>query len=166
MPEESLADAFYGELRDILDAERQLVVALGKLAEEASNEELQQAFQLHLEETEVQVERVEQAFQETGKAARSKSCKGMKGLISESNEILKKKDPGPVRDALLIAGAQKVEHYEIAAYGTLCTWAKMLGYDSALELLKQNIAEEEATDEKLTMLAETVNQEAAPAMEG
>jgi ferritin-like metal-binding protein YciE len=159
MSAESLADAFYHELRDILGAERQLTSALQKLAENATDPELQQALQIHLEETEGQIQRVEQAFADTGKAARAKTCKAMKGLISEADDLLKKEDPSAARDAMLIANAQKVEHYEIAAYGTLCTWAKLLGYDNALELLKQNIEEEKAADEKLTTIAESINHE-------
>jgi ferritin-like metal-binding protein YciE len=163
MSVESLADAFYHELRDMLSAEKQLTAALKKLAENATDPRLQEAFQMHLEETEAQVERIEQAFEETGKAARAKTCKAMKGLLAEGEELLEKEDPSPVRDAMLIACAQKVEHYEIATYGTLCTWAKLLGYDNALQLLKQTIEEEKVTDEKLTELAESINHESVSA---
>jgi ferritin-like metal-binding protein YciE len=159
MSAESLADAFYNELRDVLSAERQLTAALKKLAEGASDPQLQEAFQMHLDETEGQVQRLEQAFEETGKAPRAKTCKAMKGLIAEGDELLKKEEASPVRDAMLIAAAQKVEHYEIATYGTLCTWAKLLGYDNALLLLKQNIEEEKTADEKLTAIAESINHE-------
>jgi ferritin-like metal-binding protein YciE len=157
---ESLADAFYDELRDVLSAERQLVSALPKVAKAASDPKLQEAIQSHLEETKVQVERVEQAFAETGKAARAKTCEAMKGLIEETDELIKKEDPSPALDAMLIAGAQKVEHYEIAVYGTLCTWAETLGYTKALELLKQTIEEEKMADEKLSDIAESINYEA------
>jgi ferritin-like metal-binding protein YciE len=158
---ESLADAFYNELRDVLSAERQLVEALPKMAEKASSPELRQAIESHLAETERHVQRVEQAFGETGKAARAKSCEAMKGLIDEGEELLKKDAEPAVKDAVMIAAAQKVEHYEIATYGTLCTWAKALGYSQAAELLKQNIDEEEAADRKLTEIAETsVNRQA------
>lgn len=157
---ESLADAFYDELRDVLSAERQLVSALPKMAKAASDPQLKDAIQSHLAETEKQVERVEQAFAETGKAARAKTCEAMKGLIEESEELVKKEDPSPALDAMLIAGAQKVEHYEIATYGTLCTWAETLGYTKALELLKQNIDEEKMCDEKLSDIAQAINYDA------
>lgn len=157
MSVESLADAFYHELRDILSAERKLTSALRKLAENVDSTDLQQAFRMHLDETEAHVERVEQAFGDTGKAARAKTCEAMQGLITETNELIEKEKSSPVRDAMLIACAQKVEHYEIATYGTLCTWAKLLGYQNALELLKQNIEDEKAADETLTEIAESIN---------
>jgi ferritin-like metal-binding protein YciE len=164
MPMESLANAFYEELRDALSAERQLTKALPKMAKNASSPELKKAIEEHLAETEKQVERVEQAFEDTGKAARAKTCEAMKGLIEEGEEILEKDAEPAVKDALMIAAAQKVEHYEIATYGTLCTWAKVLGYDNALQLLKQNIDEEEQADMKLSKIAESINEQAlAPA---
>lgn len=155
---DSLADAFYDELRDALSAERQLVKALPKMAKKASNEKLRTAFQSHLEETKKQVERVEKAFEDTGKSARSKKCEAMDGLVRETEEMMKESDPSEVMDAILIACAQKVEHYEIATYGTLCTWAECLGYKNALKLLKETMSEEEATDKKLTQLSKSVNQ--------
>ncbi len=130
------------------------------MAENASSDELKQAFEMHWEETKMQVERVEAAFEETGKAARAKTCEAMKGLITEADDVLEEEADPAVKDAMLIACAQKVEHYEIATYGTLWTWAETLGYQNALRLLKENIAEEEATDKKLSEIAETVNQEA------
>jgi ferritin-like metal-binding protein YciE len=160
MPAKNLAEAFYNELRDALSAERQLTEALPKMAKNASNPELKQAFESHLKETQQQVERVEQAFEETGKTARAKTCEAMEGLIKEADELLKEDAEPDVKDAMMIASAQKVEHYEIATYGTLCTWAEILGYSKALRLLKENIAEEEAADEKLTQIAQSVNQAA------
>ncbi len=157
---DTLADAFYDELRDVFSAEKQLLKALPKMAEKASCDKLKQAFEDHLAETEQQVERVEQAFAETGKAARAKTCEAMKGLIEEAEEVMKEDAEPSVMDAVLIGCAQKVEHYEIATYGTLCSWARALGYDNALSLLKQNIDEEEAADEKLSMLSESINQDA------
>ena len=154
---DNLGDLFYDELRDVLSAERQLVQALPKMAKKASSEELKQAFTKHLAETEKQVERVEQAFADTGKTARAKTCKAMQGLVEESAEMMKESAEPEVMDAALIACAQKVEHYEIATYGTLCTWAKMLGYEKALGLLKRNLSEEENTDKALTGIAQTVN---------
>ena len=161
MTMESLADLFYDELRDVLSAERQLLKALPKMAKQASSEKLAQAFEDHLAETQKQVERVEKAFEDTGKAARAKECEAMKGLIEEASEMMKEKADADVMDAALIACAQKVEHYEIATYGTLCTWARKLGYSKALELLKQNIDEEEKADKLLSGLAEQVNAAAA-----
>lgn len=158
---ETLADAFHDELRDILSAERQLVKALPKMAKNATNPQLKKAFESHLAETETQAERVEQAFEETGKSARAKTCEAMKGLLEEASSLLEEDAAPEVLDALMIAAAQKVEHYEIATYGTLCTWAEVLGYTKALKLLKQNMAQEEATDKKLSMIAETVNAKAA-----
>ncbi len=160
MPLNDLADLFHDELRDILSAERQLLEALPKMAQKASSDDLRQAFEKHLEQTRVQVTRVEQAFADTGKSARAKTCEAMKGLIKEASLMMEEKAAAEVMDAALIACAQKVEHYEIATYGTLCTWAKLLGYSDALELLKQNLNEEEETDEALSALAETVNSEA------
>ena len=154
---DSLADAFYDELRDALSAERQLVRALPKMAKKASNEKLRAGFQKHLEETKKQVERVEKAFEDTGKSARSKKCEAMEGLVKEAEEMMKESAAPEVMDAVLIACAQKVEHYEIATYGTLCTWAECLGYKNALKLLKETIAEEEATDKKLTELSKSIN---------
>ena len=130
------------------------------MAQKASSDDLRQAFEKHLEQTRVQVTRVEQAFADTGKSARAKTCEAMKGLIKEASSMMEEKAAAEVMDAALIACAQKVEHYEIATYGTLCTWAKLLGYSDALELLKQNLNEEEETDEALSALAETVNSEA------
>ncbi len=153
----NLADLFYDELRDILSAERQLVQAIPKMAAKASSPQLADAFKKHLAETEMQVTRVEEAFADTGKAARAKTCEAMKGLIEEAASMMEQKADPEVMDAALIASAQKVEHYEIATYGTLCTWAKLLGYDDALSLLKQNLNEEETTDEALSTLAESVN---------
>ncbi|MFG0260853.1 MAG: ferritin-like domain-containing protein [Novipirellula sp. JB048] len=160
---DSLADAFYDELRDLLSAEKQLTKALPKLVKHASSDPLRQAFETHLAETQEHVKRVESAFEETGKAARAKTCEAMAGLIKEADGLLKENGEPVVKDALLIAAAQKVEHYELATYGTLCTWAEMLGYNKALSLLKQNMADEENTDKKLSELAKTINQQAVGA---
>jgi len=161
---ENLANAFYDELRDILSAEKQLTIALPKMVKNATSPDLQQAFENHLKETNNHVKRVEQAFEDTGKSARAKTCEAMKGLIAEASALIEEDGEPSVKDAMMIACAQKVEHYEIATYGTLCTWAEALGYSAALRLLKQNMADEEAADLKLSEIAETVNQEAlAPA---
>ncbi len=154
---ETLADLFYDELRDVLSAERQLVKAIPKMAKKASCAKLTHAFEDHLSQTEQHVERVEKAFEETGKSARAKECEAMKGLIKECNSMMDEQADPDVMDAALIACAQKVEHYEIATYGTLCTWAERLGYSHALKLLKQNIDDEEKADKHLTELSKTIN---------
>jgi ferritin-like metal-binding protein YciE len=156
----TLADAFVDELRDALNAERQLIDALPKMAASATNEQLTEAFREHLEETRGHVERVEQAFAETGQSPSGKICNAMKGLITEAQQQLAEEAEPAVKDAIIIACAQKVEHYEIATYGTLCTWAEILGYDNALKLLKQNIQEEETADKRLTEVAKSINREA------
>lgn len=161
MPLQNLADAFHDELRDILSAEKQLLKALPKMAKAASSEQLRAAFQKHLDETKGQVERVEEAFEETGKAARAKTCEAMEGLIAEASSMMEEEADPEVMDAILIGCAQKVEHYEIATYGTLCTWAKQLAYTKALRLLKQNMSEEVATDEALSILSQEVNAQAS-----
>lgn len=157
MPLKNLADLFHDELRDALSAERQMVAALPKMAKKASNEKLAAAFTNHLAETEKQVERLEQVFETIGKTARAKTCEAMKGLIEETTSMMQEKADPEVMDAILIACAQKSEHYEMATYGTLCTWAKLLGNQEALKLLKETMAEEEKADQLLSELAETVN---------
>jgi ferritin-like metal-binding protein YciE len=158
----SFNELFLEELADIYDAEKQLTKALPKMAKAASTPELQEAFENHLEETKRQVTRAEQVFEALGQKAKGKSCKAMKGLIEEGEDIIKQHDKSPLRDAALIAAAQKVEHYEIASYGCLCTWAEILGQDEALDLLKETMDEEEEADQRLTEIAEsTVNSEAA-----
>ncbi len=163
MTMKTLADAFYDELRDVLSAEKQLLKALPKMIKKASCEKLTAALQDHLAETEKQVERVEQAFEDTGKKAKGKTCEAMKGLIVEAEEMLKEDAEPAVKDAFIIACAQKVEHYEIATYGTLCSWAESLGYESSLKLLKQNIDEEEKADKKLSELSKSINKDALAA---
>ncbi|MEX1042396.1 MAG: ferritin-like domain-containing protein [Pirellulaceae bacterium] len=160
MAMKTLADAFYEELRDMLSAEKQLLKALPKMAKKATSDDLKEAFSHHLEETKQHVERVEQAFEDTGKAARAKKCEAMAGLIEEGEEILKEEADGDVKDAMMIAAAQKVEHYEIATYGTLCTWAELLGYRNAKKLLGDNMKDEKSADDKLTKLSQAINVEA------
>jgi ferritin-like metal-binding protein YciE len=159
---DSLQKLFLEELKDIYNAEKQLVEALPRLAKAAESPELQEAFTSHLRETEGHVERLEQIFQNLGQTARGKRCKGMEGLVEEGKEIIEQEGEAPVIDAALIAGAQRVEHYEIAAYGCLRTYAQLLGHDKAAQLLSQTLEEEEAADEKLNAIAEDkVNAEAA-----
>jgi ferritin-like metal-binding protein YciE len=158
---DSLDKLFLEELKDIYNAEKQLLRALPRMAKAAESPELQQAFNKHTKETEGQVQRLERVFQELGQSARGKTCKGMQGLIEEGKEIMEKEGEGPVIDAALIASAQKVEHYEIAAYGCLRTYAQLLGLEQAVQLLQQTLEEEEATDKILNQLAESGINEAA-----
>ncbi len=161
---DSLQSLFLEELKDIYHAEKQLVQALPRLAKSASSPELKEAITSHLEETKGHVERIEQIFQDLGHTARGKRCKGMEGLLEEGKEIMEEEGEDAVIDAALIAGAQRVEHYEIAAYGCLRTYAQLLGYDKAARLLSETLSEEEAADEKLNAIAESkVNAEAAAA---
>jgi ferritin-like metal-binding protein YciE len=156
----NLEELFLEVLKDTYDAERQLTKALPKMAKAASEPKLKQGFQTHLAETEEQIVRLEQIFEILDKPARGKKCMGMQGLIEEGQEVIEEDSPESVMDAGLIAAAQKVEHYEIAAYGTLATYAEMLGMKDALRLLKKTLAEEKATDEKLSALASRINFEA------
>lgn len=160
---ESLQDLFVHELKDVYSAEKQLLKALPKMAKAAASEELRAAFEEHLAVTEKQVERLEQVFDLLDMAPRAKKCEAMEGLIKEGEEIIKEKknfDPDSL-NAALIAGAQKVEHYEIATYGTLRTWAKLLGHSEAAKLLQQTLDEEGDADKELTGLSEQINVEAA-----
>jgi ferritin-like metal-binding protein YciE len=161
MTVKTMQDLFVHMLSDIYSAEKQLTKALPKLARAASNPKLAEAFQLHLEETQGQIERIDQVVETCQIKLKRMKCAAMEGLVEEGREVIDEIPQGPLRDAALIAAAQKVEHYEIASYGTLCTLAKQMGQDEALRLLKETMAEEKSTDEKLTLLAESeVNQEA------
>jgi ferritin-like metal-binding protein YciE len=150
---ESLSDVFEAELKDLYSAEQQLVDALPSIASAASSSELKQAIESHLEETRGHVKRLEQVFDVTGIPAESEHCDGMEGLISEGSEIAEAGGDGDARDAALIGAAQRVEHYEIAAYGTARTLAQQLGQNEAADLLNQTLNEESAADEKLTQIA-------------
>jgi len=161
---DSLEKLFLEELKDVYNAEKQILRALPRMAKAAESPELQQAFTKHLKETEGQVQRLERIFRELGQSIRGKTCKGMQGLLEEGKEVMEEEGEGAVIDAALIASAQKVEHYEIAAYGCLRTYAQLLGFSQAEQLLQQTLDEEEATDEKLTELGETgINKAAAAA---
>ena len=161
---ESMQSLFLHELQDLYDAETQIVQALPKMAEAASAPELKRGFEEHLRQTEGQVKRLEQIFQQLDTSSKGKKCKGMAGLIAEGEELIKEKADPDVKDAGLIACAQKVEHYEIAGYGSARTWAQILGNNQACQLLQQTLDEEGETDKKLTRLAERkINQEAARA---
>ena len=157
----TLEDLYTDMLKDLYSAEKQLVKALPKMAKNAQSPDLQKAFQEHLRQTEGQVERIERIFTEMGGSPRGKKCVGMEGLIEEGNEIMKEDAEPDVLDAGLIAAAQKVEHYEIAGYGTARAWAQRLGFDRAARLLQETLEEESMANEKLTQIAEShVNMEA------
>ncbi len=160
MENNTLRQLYVEELRDIYDAEKQLIKALPKMAEAATSEELRNGFEEHLEQTKGHAERLEQIFNELGEKATGKKCKGMQGLVSEGSEIIDEDFEGEVKDAGLISAAQRVEHYEIAAYGTVRTYATLLGEENAVTLLEKTLAEEKETDQKLTELAEGINAEA------
>lgn len=152
---ESLNELMIEQLEDLYDAEKRIVKALPKMEKAASSPELKKAFQKHLKESEVHLERLEKVFKEFGKTARSKTCKAMEGLIAEGEETIKEKAEPEVRDAALIAAAQRVEHYEMAAYGTVRTFARLLNQGAAERLLEETLAEEKKTDQTLTEIAES-----------
>jgi ferritin-like metal-binding protein YciE len=157
----SLENLYREQLRDLYSAEKQLTVALPKMAEGASSSNLRKAFEQHLKQTEQHVDRLEQIFQEIDLRPSRKKCKGMEGLIKEGEEILNEDGESAVKDAGLIAAAQRVEHYEIAGYGTVRTYAEQLGHKKAASLLQQTLDEESKANEKLTQLAEGgINQRA------
>lgn len=161
MKVDTLQRLFVEELRDLYSAENQLLKALPKMAKGASSDELKQALEDHLEQTEGQIERLEEIFEGLGESPKGKTCKAMKGLVEEGSEILEEEGDASVLDAGIIAAAQKVEHYEIASYGTVRTWAKLLGEDEAAELLQETLDEEGEADKLLNKLAmEIVNPEA------
>jgi ferritin-like metal-binding protein YciE len=153
---DSLETLYVEELRDIYSAEGQLLKALPKMAKHASSPELKQAFEEHLGQTEEHVERLEEIFKQMDKKPTGKTCKAMKGLIEEGSEIMEEEGEESVLDAGLIAAAQKVEHYEIASYGTVRAFANMLGEEDAAELLQQTLDEEGETDKRLSELAEEI----------
>ena len=158
---ESLRDLYVEELKDVLNAEKQILKALPKMARAATNEELRTAFEDHIAQTEEHVSRLETIFGDLGKPARGKKCKGMEGLLEEGSEMMEEDIEDDVLDAALISSAQRVEHYEIAAYGTLRTYALQLGYDKQAKLLQQTLDEEGNADKLLTSIAESrVNVEA------
>jgi ferritin-like metal-binding protein YciE len=161
---DSLQNLFVTELKDIYNGEKQLVSALPRIAKAASSPRLTEAITKHLKETEGHVARLEQIFQSLGLAVRGKKCKGMEGLLEEGKEVMEEEGQESVRDAALISAAQKVEHYEMAAYGCLRSYAQILGHNDAAKLLEQTLKEEEAADEKLNELAEGGINEAAAAV--
>jgi ferritin-like metal-binding protein YciE len=159
MPE-GLKELYIDELKDLYNAENQLVKALPKMAKAASSDELRQGFEEHLEQTKGHVQRLEKIFQGLGESPKGKKCKGMEGLIEEGSEVMEEDYEGSVLDAALIGAAQRVEHYEIAGYGTVRSMAETLGEDDHVSLLEETLQEEKETDEKLTELASQINTEA------
>jgi ferritin-like metal-binding protein YciE len=163
MKESALKELYIKELRDRYDAEKQITKALPEMAKAASSSQLRQAFEEHLQQTKNHVERLEQIFKALGESPKGESCDGMEGLIEEGSALMDEDmDPEAV-DAGLIAAAQRVEHYEMAAYGTVRTYAKILGDTKATSLLQETLDEEKAADQKLTGLAENINVKAAAA---
>ena len=162
-----LQKLFEEELKDIYWAEKALVKALPKMVKKATSEELVEALENHLEETEGQVQRLEQVFELLGKPAQAKKCDAMDGLITEAEDIMSESDEGVMRDAGIISAGQKVEHYEIATYGTLRTFAKTLGLNEIADLLEETLNEEKNADETLTSVAESsINVKASQTAEG
>ena len=157
---ESLRDLLEEELKDIYSAEKQLVKAMPKMAKKASSEELRSALEEHLEVTKGQIERLEEVFSVLGQTPKAKTCKAMKGLLEEATEIMDEDATPAVMDAGIIAAAQKVEHYEIASYGTVRTWARLCGEEEAAELLQETLDEEGQADKNLSEIAETINPDA------
>jgi Uncharacterized protein conserved in bacteria len=152
----TLQKLYTDELRDLYNAENQLLKALPKMAKAASSEELKEAFEQHLEQTKGHVKRLEQVFEELDEKPKGKICRAMKGLIQEGSEVLEEDGENSVRDAGIIVAAQKVEHYEIAGYGSVRTFAHLLGQNKAAELLQATLDEESETNEVLNRLAESV----------
>lgn len=157
MQHEALRDLYIDELKDIYNAETQLVKALPKMAKAATSEQLRLGFEEHLEQTRGHVSRLEQIFEDLDEKPSGKKCAGMEGLVKEGGEMIKNDFEGEVKDAGLIGAAQRVEHYEIAAYGTVRAFAELLGDGNAVDLLSQTLEEEKETDNKLTQLASEIN---------
>jgi ferritin-like metal-binding protein YciE len=160
MPNQALQELYVDELKDLYSAETQLVKALPKMAKAANSDELRQGFEEHLEQTRGHVKRLEEIFESLGESPKGKKCAGMEGLVKEGSEIMDEDFEGAVMDAALIGAAQRVEHYEIAAYGTAREFANLLGHSEHSSLLEQTLNEEKETDEKLTELAKDINSQA------
>lgn len=156
---DSMERLFVSELRDLYSAETQITKALPKMAKEASSTELRTALEHHLKETEEQVQRLEQIFEMIGESPKGKTCEGLKGIIEEGESSMKDAEKGPVRDEAIIASGQRVEHYEMAAYGTVRTFAERLGKQQMVQLLERTLEEEKAADKKLTEVSTTVHRE-------
>ena len=162
MAEKTLHDAFITEIRDIYDGERQITKALPKMIKKATSEDLREALEAHLEQTHGHIQRLEQVFEALEEKVRGKRCEGIAGLLEEGKSIMEEDFDDAAMDACLIGAGQRVEHYEMAAYGTLVAWARAMGHDEVVGLLEQTLEEEKAADEKLSSIAdEGVNDEAA-----
>lgn len=157
---DSLRKLYVEELKDLYSAEKQILQALPRMAKKAKNPQLKAGFEEHVRQTEEHVARLDQIFEGLGKSPRGKKCKGMEGLLEEGKEVMQEDMDDETRDAALIAAAQRVEHYEMAGYGTVRTYANLLGEREAAKLLQQTLDEEGLTDKKLTQLAESINVEA------
>ena len=160
MAKESLRELYVNELKDLYNAETQLVKALPKMAKASSNAELRQGFEEHLRQTSEHVSRLEQIFEKLGEKPTGKKCLGMEGLVKEGAETMSEDYEDALKDAAIIGAAQRVEHYEIAGYGTVRAFAELLGENEHVSLLEQTLEEEKQTDEKLSQLAEQINSEA------
>jgi ferritin-like metal-binding protein YciE len=161
MKANSLRELLVEELKDLYDAENQLIKALPKMAEAASSEDLRTAIEEHLEKTQQQAERLKQVFSQLDENLKAQKCKGMEGLIKEGKDIIEEEDMDPeVKDAAIISAAQRVEHYEIAGYGCVRTWANLLGENEVASLLEQTLDEEKEADQTLNQIAEEINVEA------
>jgi ferritin-like metal-binding protein YciE len=160
----TLEDLYVEELQDLYSAETQITQALPKMIQAASSDELKKSFEQHLKQTEGQIQRLDQIFEKLGEDKEGKTCKAMKGLVAEGKETIDEDAEPSVKDAALIAAAQRIEHYEMAGYGTVRTYAEQLGYQDAVQLLNETFKEEEQTDKKLSKLAEQlINKQAATA---
>ena len=166
MAANSLQELYVEQLQDLYDAEQQIIKALPKMIEAAQSGELRDALTEHLEVTRKQADRVEKICQELGEDAKGEKCKGMEGVLKEGSDLVKDVDNEDVRDAAIIAAAQRVEHYEMAGYGTARTYATLLGFDDAASALEETLEEEKEADEKLSSLAKELNVEALDAAEG
>jgi ferritin-like metal-binding protein YciE len=160
---ENLHQLFVEQLRDLYDGEQQITEALPKLIDKATNPQLKSALTEHLEVTRQQIERLDQIFSQLGEDASGETCKGMKGVIKEGDDLVGKANDPAVRDASIITSAQRVEHYEMAGYGTVKTYARQLGQQQFAQILDQILSEEKEADEKLNQIAESVNIEAKAA---
>lgn len=165
MADKTLKELYIDELRDLYDSENQLIKALPKIAKKADSEELRTGIENNLEQTREHARRLEQIFEVLDESAKGKKCKGMQGIIGEGNEVLREGYEGAVLDCGIIASAQRVEHYEIAAYGTVHEFAQLLGETEAASLLAQTLDEEKETDRKLTEIARTINPKAQESYE-
>lgn len=154
---DSMEKLFVDELRDLYSAETQITKALPKMAKASASNELRAAFEQHLKETEEQVQRLEQIFETLGESPKGETCEGIQGIIEEGEKDLKNTEEGPVRDEALISAAQRVEHYEMAGYGTVRTYAERMGKQQIVQLLERTLHEEKAADEKLTKVSNTVH---------